>query len=182
MRSATDILREEHGLILHALGSLEQAADRLASGAAPPDGFWDDLIAWLRAFADANHHGKEEGALFPAIVNAGVLGRGGPIEVMLEEHAEGRRLLRAMETGPARERAIASRRYVGLLRDHIGKENEVLFPLADAVLDDDAQAALLRQFARVGAGPDAVLAGAEQDVARFADALNAPARPEPATR
>jgi hypothetical protein len=99
---------------------------------------------------------------------------------MLEEHAEGRRLLRAMETGPPGERAGAAARYIGLLRGHIDKENDVLFPLADAVLDDEAQVTLRRHFAAVGPGPEAALAAAEQDVARLAGGLIAPAGPEPA--
>ena len=40
-------------------------------------------------------------------------------------------------------------RYVELLRAHIDKENGVLFPLADAVLDDEARQAVGRDFAAV---------------------------------
>jgi hemerythrin-like domain-containing protein len=40
----------------------------------------------------------------------------------------------------------AARRYAELLRAHIDKENSVLFPLADAVLDDNAQRSLARDF------------------------------------
>jgi hemerythrin-like domain-containing protein len=173
MRSATEILRDEQRVILRALRSLEHAAERLGAGGALPDGLWAVMIAWLRDFADRNHHAKEEDALFPAMVQAGVPTRGGPIDVMLEEHTEGRDLLRAMETGTAGERAAAARRYVGLLRDHIDKENDLLFPLADAVLDAEAQAALLRQFASAEADTGMVVAGAEEGALRFADALDA---------
>ncbi|HEU5193093.1 MAG TPA: hemerythrin domain-containing protein [Methylomirabilota bacterium] len=76
---------------------------------------------------------------------------GGPIDVMLEEHAEGRALVAAMAEGRAAARAATARRYVRLLREHIAKENEILFPLADAVLDDAAQAVLLREFAQADA-------------------------------
>jgi hemerythrin-like domain-containing protein len=171
MRSPTEVLRDEHCVILGALLSLEQAGERLSAGGALPEGLWTRLIAWLRDFVDRNHHAKEEDALFPAMVHAGVPAGGGPIDVMLEEHAEGRDLLRAMETGTAAERAAAARRYVDLLRDHIDKENALLFPLADAVLDAEAQAALLRQFVGAEAGAAMVTAGAEAGADRLAAAL-----------
>jgi hemerythrin-like domain-containing protein len=49
------------------------------------------------------------------------------------------------------DRAAAARRYIRLLRDHIDKENEVLFPLADAVLDEQDQAGVCREFANLEA-------------------------------
>jgi hemerythrin-like domain-containing protein len=86
---------------------------------------------------------------------------------MLEEHAAGRALLRTMETGPAGERVAAARRYVNLLREHIDKENDVLFPLAESVLDERDQARICREFAR------AELACGEAAATDFADALEA---------
>lgn len=182
MKTPTDILREEHVVILRALAVLESATARLARGAALPDGWWAELIEWLRAFADRNHHAKEERALFPAMARAGVpAGSGGPIGVMLEEHAEGRALVQAMAAGGPGERAVAARKYIELLRNHIDKENGVLFPLADAVLEDDARRALGRDFEAVGdeLGRGASISYAEAVVeglaAALAGAVEAPA-------
>ena len=99
MPTPTEVLREEHRVILRALGVLEAAAARLAGGRPLPEGWWPEIIAWLRSFADKNHHAKEETSLFPAMVKAGVPSDGGPIGVMLEEHQRGRALVRAMEAG-----------------------------------------------------------------------------------
>jgi hemerythrin-like domain-containing protein len=175
MRAPTEILRDEHRVILRALVSLHAAAGRLEAGGGLPEGLWAGMIGWLRAFADRNHHAKEENALFPAMVKAGVPAGGGPIDVMLEEHAEGRALLAAMETGPPGERVAAAHRYVTLLRDHIDKENGLLFPLADAVLDERAQAEVGRELVSldVECGEAADLARAEEAATRFAAALEA---------
>jgi hemerythrin-like domain-containing protein len=169
------VLRDEHRIILQALVSLEVAADRLQAGRSLPAGFWAGTIGWLRAFADRNHHAKEESALFPAMIKAGVPARGGPIDVMLEEHEQGRALLAAMETGAPDERATAARRYIALLRDHIDKENNVLFHLADAVLDERDQAEVGRQFERTEAelGAAASLAQAGEAAEGLALALEA---------
>lgn len=175
MPTPTDVLREEHRVILRALGVLEAAAARLAGGRPLPEGWWPEIIAWLRGFADKNHHAKEETSLFPAMVKAGVPSVGGPIEVMLEEHQRGRALVRAMEAGEPLDRAAKARDYVALLREHIDKENGVLFPLADAVLDEAAQRALQREFEAVEAeqGRDASIPQAEAAVERLAAALAA---------
>jgi hemerythrin-like domain-containing protein len=143
----TEVLREEHRVILRALDLVETAARSLTAGTVLPEVWWLEIVAWLRGFADRNHHAKEEISLFPAMVKAGVPSMGGPIGVMLEEHERGRGLIRAMETAEPTARATGARAYVSLLREHIDKENEVLFPLADAVLDEAAQRELGRDFA-----------------------------------
>ena len=169
----TDVLREEHRVILRALDLLEAAARRLAAGRVLPEGWWPEIIEWLRGFADRNHHAKEERSLFPAMVKAGVPLSGGPIGVMLEEHERGRALIRAMEAGEPAARAARAREYVTLLREHIDKENGVLFPLADAVLDDRAQAVLTREFEGVEAeqGREASVPHAEAAIERLGAAL-----------
>lgn len=173
MASPTDVLRDEHRVILRALDVLDGAAGRVMGGAALPEGWWDDLIGWLRAFADRNHHAKEEKSLFPAMAKAGVPCEGGPIGVMLEEHEQGRALIQRMAAGEPAQRATAARQYGQLLRDHIDKENGILFPLADAVLDEQAQRALEREFEVVETeqGMLALTGRAESAVERLAAAL-----------
>jgi hemerythrin-like domain-containing protein len=146
MSTPTEILRDEHAVILRALDAVEAAAARLEQGQPPPESWWTAMIAWLRAFADRTHHAKEERALFPAMVKAGIPSEGGPIGVMLAEHVEGRALIEGLAEPDPGRRARSARAYVALLRAHIAKENEVLFPLADAVLEPGAQGALRRDF------------------------------------
>ncbi|HEV8616799.1 MAG TPA: hemerythrin domain-containing protein [Methylomirabilota bacterium] len=164
----TDVLRDEHRVILRALELLERATAR-----EPADAWWADVVAWLRAFADRNHHAKEEAALFPAMVKAGVPSENGPIAIMLEEHAEGRRLVATIGSATGGARARAGRAYVALLRAHIDKENAIVFPLADAVLDAPADAALQREFeaVEVEQGVAASIAAGDAAVDRLAAAL-----------
>jgi len=78
-----------------------------------------------------------------------------------------------MQGGDASRRTEAARHYVQLLRDHIDKENGVLFALTEAVLDERAQQALAREFETVEAehGRDASIEHAEAEVERLAAAL-----------
>jgi hemerythrin-like domain-containing protein len=172
--AALAILRDEHRIILRALDALEVAARRLRAGTALPDGWWREIADWLAAFADRTHHAKEERALFPAMVAAGLPSGDGPIGTMLAEHVEGRALLRAMADADAGGRADAAERYLDLLRAHIDKENGVLFPLAEALLDEPTSRALDRRFAAHDPAEDAgVLAEeAEARIARLVAALD----------
>ena len=106
MTKPTDTLREEHRVILRAIALLEVAAGRLTDGRPLPEGWWEKLLDWLRSFADLNHHAKEETYLFPALAQAGVPAAGGPVGVMLEEHTEGRALIRAMGGGHGERRGL----------------------------------------------------------------------------
>lgn len=173
MKSPTDILRDEHRVILVALATLERGAERLAAGKVLPGGWWDQMLEWLRAFADRNHHAKEEKSLFPAMVKAGVPAEDSPISVMLEEHVQGRALVRAMTSEDSRQRVSSAGQYVQLLRDHIAKEDEIVWPLAEAVLDDQAVAAVAREFEAVEAeqGRDASIDYQEAVMKRLGEAL-----------
>jgi hemerythrin-like domain-containing protein len=174
--TATGVLREEHCVILKALDVLEATAERLVVDASVPEPAWSALLDWFGRFADARHHAKEERLLFPALEAAGVPRAGGPIGVMLEEHDLGRALVRGMWKGPAAARAAGARTYVDLLRAHIHKENDVLFELADVLLDARAVEALARDYAAADReqGPSTEPAAAEAALARLAVALELP--------
>lgn len=143
---ATTQLRHEHEVFVRALALLEQFAQRLGAG-APVD---RDALGWLvdffRTFVDRCHHAKEEQHLFPALERHGVPRNGGPIGVMLLEHEEGRSFLRAMTQEDGGAVAAAIRGYARLLRAHIDKENGVLFPLAEQILDGKEQRSLVEAF------------------------------------
>ena len=145
--AATADLRHEHVVILRALAIVERLGERLAAGGPVSDATVAELVHLLRTFADRCHHGKEEDHLFPALQAKGA---GDALPVFLDEHEEGRGYLRTLagEGSPA-ERAAAARRYVGLLRGHIERENEVLFPLAEGLFTPEEHAALARAYADV---------------------------------
>jgi hemerythrin-like domain-containing protein len=150
---------DEHRVIEHVLDALERATDHLARGGAVRPAFFLDAADFISGFADGCHHRKEEGVLFGAMQESGAPGRGGPIEMMLDEHEQGRAFTKAiraaarsLEKGDDSARAplVANARgYVALLRDHIMKEDELVFPMADDLLTPEQEAQVLRGFARV---------------------------------
>lgn len=151
--SATDVLKHEHRLIEKVLAVLEELTGN--SGEIPA-GIWKQCLDFIRNFADKCHHLKEEKILFPALEERGIAREGGPIGIMLAEHEEGRGYVRAMaealansEKNPAGAKTILlqnARSYLRLLREHIRKEDEVLFQMADDVLSSEEQKDLAREF------------------------------------
>jgi hemerythrin-like domain-containing protein len=143
----TALLRREHELILEVAGALSgMLADHEN---APLD--YDAVsrcITFFRLYADACHHGKEESILFPALVAHGLPEEAGPVAVMLQEHEEGRAMVREMAASLAGARAgettadvnlrNAAADFVELITAHIGKENNILFDMADQLISGPA--------------------------------------------
>ena len=153
---ATEILMDEHRVIERVLTALERAASRLSKGQDVYMRFFTGTTVFIKNFADGCHHQKEEGILFPAMIENGMSKETGPIAVMLAEHEEGRRLTQKMRQALERLQSVdeASRNelvqnalnYVKLLRQHIYKEDNILFPMADKVIPPDQQLQILEAF------------------------------------
>jgi hemerythrin-like domain-containing protein len=87
---ATEVLKEEHKAIKVMLDVLEEICNRLEAGGMIEHKHLEQVLEFIRTFADKCHQGKEKDLLFPAMEEAGVPRKGGPIGVMLEEHEIGR--------------------------------------------------------------------------------------------
>ncbi len=153
---ATAVLRSEHDVILKMLDATDEVGRRLLSGEKVAAEILSELLAFFRLFADRCHHGKEEDLLFPLLEKKGIPRGGGPIGVMLFEHESGRELIQEMDQaasqfqtnpgvyGPRWARAAAE--YTNLLREHIAKENNVLFRMAENLLTTEEQEKLAQEF------------------------------------
>ncbi len=164
---ATEELMKEHRGIEVMLRVLEAVSLRMEAEKPVEHRDLDRVVEFLAVFADKCHHGKEEDLLFPALEAAGIPREGGPIGVMLAEHAEGRRIIshltetidryKANHRDASAEFASTARGYVQLLSQHIKKEDGVLYPMAERLLGGDKDAELVRAFEklereRIGAG------------------------------
>ncbi len=159
MTTATETLRKEHEAILRMLDAAEEVARQLEAGIAVAPSTLSGLLEFLRVFADRCHHGKEEDCLFPKLEQKGMPSHGGPIGIMLMEHDLGRGYIRDMaaasdayltgQPDAARNWAAAAHNYADLLRGHIGKENNILFVMAERILSDSDQAELSEAFENV---------------------------------
>ena len=157
--SGTDplcILENEHRVIERVLDAIEAILARRGERPFSRE-FFDAALDFITNFADRWHHCKEEDRLFPMLEESGIPRHGGPIGCMLSEHEIGRAHVAAIRgTLDAAERgdadAIATvygeaAGYCELLREHIQKEDLVLFRMARQVLTPDDTRRLEAQFA-----------------------------------
>jgi len=163
MKTTGQDLMHEHKAIMVALDVMEKMQERARDDKEIDTGDIQEMLDFLRVFADKCHHGKEEDILFPVLLDAGIVKREGPIQVMLAQHDQGRKLIWRMQSSIENEEidrksfAYAANSYVELLRNHIEKEDKLLFPVSDAKLSPEMQEKLMAEFERlekdvIGAG------------------------------
>ncbi len=137
----------EHEQALAALDRLERAATALAAGDPP-----EPHLRTVREVRETlkttvrEHNDNEERALFPLI----------PEEVLCEPFRQEHLRLRELEQrldhaleGPHPERDVppVARTLAGLLRDHIRREDDVLFPRARELLGAEGLERVARRLA-----------------------------------
>lgn len=150
-------LKMEHDAVQLTLRILDKICQKIEqSGEIIDLQHIDQLLEFFKVFVDKCHHGKEEELLFPALENVGVSREGGPIEVLLHEHQQGREYVQNMNAALVQykkgdrtavdEFVKNAKEYINLLNQHIDKENSVLFPLAETHLSEQEQAKLWEGF------------------------------------
>lgn len=151
----TEQLKAEHEgikLMLMVLGKI------LAEPETINQEHFAKILEFLKIFVDKCHHGKEEGLLFPAMEKAGVPKEGGPIGMMLMEHERGRGYIKGMSDAFDKfkkdHKALTAivesgNNYIELLTQHIEKENNILFVMAESVLPKATQDELEEGFERL---------------------------------
>jgi hemerythrin-like domain-containing protein len=151
----TEELKHEHQVILLVLAGAERQAGRPGEADLAQIG---EMIEFFVNFVDRCHHSKEEKHLFVKMEERGIP-HDGPIRVMLDEHDQGRRLVTAMkkslsETWAGSGAATEALRndliaYVRLLRSHIDKEDNILYPMADSAFTAEDRRSLEDAFKKV---------------------------------
>ncbi len=152
----TEILSSEHKVIKKMLKITSEVCERISSNEKVDPEHLKDIVVFFKGFADACHHGKEEEILFKELTDSGFPKEGGPVGAMLAEHIMGRKLIAEMASaaedyGSGTESAGVrflqnAEQYVGLLSDHIYKEDNILFAMADQRLTSEQQDKILQRF------------------------------------
>ena len=104
----------------------------------------EEIIDFVQNFADKYHHLKEEDVLFMELEKHGMPREGGPVGVMLLEHDEGRNYIKLASKAVAEYKQGNSAalteiesnllNFCTLLTNHIAKENNILYPMAERML------------------------------------------------
>lgn len=180
--SATRHLEGEHRVIERVLDALENISGRMMRGGEVPVETLTKMIVFSQTFVDRCHHGKEESCLFPCLEKRGIPREGGPIEVMLYEHQVGRDLVGKIQAElvkheetrtDAKEISRLCSEYVSHLRQHISKEEGILFRMGDGVMSAEDHESSLSCYERTE--EEKLGEGKHQEMLRLADEVGSPA-------
>ena len=155
--SATNVMKEDHGGIHLMIRIVESALTEHKEGGEEAFRTFSSIVEFFQVFADRCHHGKEEELLFPALTGNEEAEK--IIEGLLVDHERGRKYVREMESSLAswkrgdddgRDRfRSALTMYAKLLSEHIRREDEELWPVADAIIPVEEGKRLIAEFERV---------------------------------
>lgn len=159
----TETLKAEHQLILQWIGVMEQMALQDAQACAnAADSMLcknaDTLIGFIREYADAYHHAKEEEVLFKYLAVPGVLNDCNPLPVMLSDHTQARELVTKMQYAASLKNVTSLiehvRSYASLLKQHIFKEDNILYAMAERGLSDGDKDKIIAEYAVIDDDPN----------------------------
>ena len=154
----TDILKSEHQFILQYIDLMEQyarhdAASSSDAGTSLLLAKSADFIEFIHDFADTFHHAKEEDVLFKYLASPGILNECNPLPVMLREHAQARELLKRMQYASSLNNIAdlisCVQGYASLLKQHIFKEDNILYAMAERNIDEPAKLKLLDEYKNI---------------------------------
>ena len=139
---STNSLRNDHNLIEKVISSMKATVSLLKDGKVIPESILLQTIDFTKNFVDVCHHGKEEETLFPALAQTGMPTKMGPIARMLLEHQITKEIASKIEessknyitNGDSEELVHNIEQYIQHVTDHLYKENNRLFMMADARL------------------------------------------------
>ena len=153
MKNVTIELSEEHQNILRVIDALLEKCNQIENGESAEPAYFGDVISFIKNYADGFHHHKEEDILFKAMLESGDCMHCNPIPVMLYEHDEGRHYVKMMQEALESENMDLmienARNYCLLLQNHIYKEDNILYPMAEEALSEEQKEAVESQYARV---------------------------------
>lgn len=141
-------LKSDHQNILKHLDDLEVVINQSTIDQAKIKAF----LHFTETFAEP-HHQKEEQVLFPALEKKGIPNEGGPIGMMLLEHTAKRDYLAKMRKALQKNNKTMlkenTQAMISLLRDHIYKEDNILYPCAQEALTKEELAGLASQCKKI---------------------------------
>lgn len=153
MKKSTTILSDEHKNILKVIDFVLKKCDGIEAGSEINKDFFIRAVDFIKNYADKFHHSKEEDILFVELNKDGVLDHCNPIGQMLYEHGLGREFVKGLNDAVLKsdkdEIVKNARGYGELLREHIFKEDNILYPMADESLSENAQKLIAEKFAQI---------------------------------
>jgi hemerythrin-like domain-containing protein len=149
------ILVDEHKNILKVVEILEKESFLLESSKKINEKKFQEIIEFIINYADKFHHAKEEDILFKKLAKC-IEEQNvhcNPVKQMLYEHNKGRNFVKMMKDGISgknnKQVIEGARGYISLIREHIFKEDSILYPLAEEVISVEEKIKMAEKFEKI---------------------------------
>lgn len=162
---AIETLYSEHRLIEQVLSALETGAWLLSLDPTFTAEFFLTAAEFFADFTDGCHHEKEEKILYRTMLDSGMPVQISPVAAMFHEHELGRTYTQELRSAAIHMKAgdLAARtevvyyakHYVNLLRNHIGIEDQIVFPIANELMTPTQQELVWMRFEQAEKASDA---------------------------
>lgn len=152
----TDLLIEDHKVILRCLEVLAHMATRIEKAEPFDQVDVESLLHFLRVFADDHHQVKEESALFPELMRTSNAPEG-PLRQMLFEHDQERSMVEALEdalyTKKGMEFIHFANQLIALIGNHLQKEDTILFEIVERCFSAQQDEQVVAEFSKFQINP-----------------------------
>ena len=152
----TENLIQEHKKISELLNILKKISDKIKSKDVFYTNDVEEIVNYLIILIEKSHHGKEEGVLYQELILSGIPKEKIPLSIINYEHTLSRRYLKEINScvvnckigndfsGELLADSITN--YVVVIRNHIKREEETVFPLANDLFSDEKQIEIIHKF------------------------------------
>ena len=152
----TDNLIIEHREISELLNIMSVIAENIKSKDVFYPNDVDDIIDSLIILLDKSHHGKEEEVFYPELLLSGIPKEKAPLSIINYEHMLAKRYLNEINSCVVNCKigndfsgellADSLTNYVVVIQNHIQREEENVFPLANKTFSVEKQKEIYQKF------------------------------------
>src|ERR1035437_328611 len=152
----TDNLMIEHREISELLNIMSVIADNIKSKDVFYPNDIEEIIDYLIILLDKSHHGKEEEVFYPELILSGIPKEKAPLSIINYEHILAKRYLNEISSCVVNCKigndfsgellADSLINYVVLIQNHIKREEEIVFPLANEAFSIEKQNEISQKF------------------------------------
>lgn len=153
MKKAIKILSNEHKNILKMIDILLKECQEIELGKKVNKDFFKKGIDFVKIYVDKFHHSKEEDILFIELCKNETQMHCNPVQQMLYEHNLGRDFIKNLEKSLEKNNKNKiienTKGYCQLLQEHIFKEDNILYPMAENILNSKIKKDIVNKFLKL---------------------------------
>ena len=152
----TENLIKEHKKINELLDIMSKIALKIKLNDVFYPNDVEEIVNYLLIIIENSHHGKEDDVFYPELISSGIAKDTAPLSIINYEHTISKSYLKDISSCVVNCKigndfsgellADSLTNYVVVIKNHIQREEEVIFPIANEVLSAEKQYEISQRF------------------------------------